>query len=112
MGQVEAGTEDAALLFIEPEDVAQVMGNRVTGTEPRIYVDSSLAPGGRGAGGEGAGDGGTGPVQEAASTPEEVFRQESVSLSPPATFPAVPNRNCVTVRWCGEHRKGSDQSVG
>jgi hypothetical protein len=51
-------------------------------------------------------------TERRASTPEEVFRQESGSLSPPATFPAVPDRNCVTVRWCGEHRKGSDQSVG
>jgi hypothetical protein len=38
MRKIEAGTEDTALRFIEPVDVAQVMGNRVTGTEPRIYV--------------------------------------------------------------------------
>jgi len=47
-----------------------------------------------------------------ASTPEEVFRQESASLSPPATFPAVPDGNCVIVRWGGEQPKGNDQSVG
>jgi len=47
-----------------------------------------------------------------ASTPEEVFRQESESLSPPATFPAVPDGNCVIVRWGGEQPKGNDQSVG
>jgi hypothetical protein len=32
------------------------------------------------------------------STPEEVFRQESASLSPPATFLAVPDCNCVIAR--------------
>jgi hypothetical protein len=47
-----------------------------------------------------------------ASAPEEVFRQESASLSPPAMVPAVPDGNCVTVRWGGEQPKGNGQSVG
>jgi hypothetical protein len=51
-------------------------------------------------------------TESRASTPEEVFRQESASLSPPSTFTAVPDCNCVTVRWGGEQQKGSDQSVG
>jgi len=41
-----------------------------------------------------------------------VFRQESGSLSPPATFPAVPDGNCVIARWGGEQPEGNDQSVG
>ena len=55
------------------------------------------------------GSAGTGP---ASSTPEEVFRQEDGSSSPPVTFPAVPDGNCVIVRWGGEQPEGNDQSVG